>query len=237
MTPAAFALAKRMFDIKNVGADERKEIRDLLYGAHFFEVTNVMPLVEQFVHQLSEVKDQKLWNFKSDYIFLPAPKTWIEWKLKGGERVAVVLTDQESKTCVWDKDGRRYDDRRIDEYEWIKGGAPKNEIHMLLIMINTPCIVGRRTHHPHRGLERELLNKQKLVGSFPLRAWTEIKLEVTKPPEIDDGRPHEAHLTGQRCLHFCRAHLRVWYRELIFVSSHWRGNGALGIKQSRYLVT
>lgn len=106
-------------------------------------------------------------------------------------------------------------------------------LHFLLITVNAPKIIGRRQHMPHRALERHLI-KTFGVGKFPLHAWTEIKLEIAKPIEIDDGEPHEAHLTGRRALHFCRKHIRIRFGKLEYVSAHWRGDAALGIKQSRY---
>lgn len=105
----------------------------------------------------------------------------------------------------------------------------------LLAMINTPRIVGRRQHMPHRGLEKDLLRARPVVGKFPLHAWTEIKLEVS-PPRIENSDVHEAHLTGARALHFCRAHLRIRNGYLEIVRAHWRGDASLGIKQSRYSV-
>jgi hypothetical protein len=103
-----------------------------------------------------------------------------------------------------------------------------------LAIINTPRIVGRRQHMPHAGLQRELARKYGMVGKFPLQAWTEIKLEVT-PPIIEEG-VYETHLTGQRALHFCRAFLRIRLGRLEMVKSHWRGDPAIGIRQSRYTV-
>lgn len=107
--------------------------------------------------------------------------------------------------------------------------------HRLLAIINTPRIIGRRQHMPNRALERRLTQKFG-KGKFPLHAWTEIQLSVSKPIEIDDGEPHEAHLTGRRALHFCRAHLRLRNGRIEYVSPHWRGDPAIGIKQSRYAV-
>lgn len=86
---------------------------------------------------------------------------------------------------------------------------------------------------PHRKVEREL-TKAFGLGKFPLRAWTELRLTVAKPAEIDDGESHEAHLTGRRALHFCRKHIRIRNGKLEYVSAHWRGDPALGIKQTRY---
>lgn len=110
-------------------------------------------------------------------------------------------------------------------------------LYAALALINTPRLIGRRQHMPHRGLERRLLKQQAALGHFPLHAWTEIKLEVT-PPEDASGSPSsEAHLTGRKALHFCRAHLRVRNGRVEIVRGHWRGDASLGIKRSRYRVT
>ncbi|MBB1247438.1 hypothetical protein [Rhizobium sp. G21] len=106
-----------------------------------------------------------------------------------------------------------------------------------LALINTPKIIGRRQHMPHRGLERELLKRRGVMGHFPLQAWTEIKLEVGKTEDVSGAPSVEAHLTGERALHFCRAHLRVRMGKVEFVRGHWRGDASLGIKRSRYKVT
>lgn len=104
-----------------------------------------------------------------------------------------------------------------------------------LAMINTPKIIGQRKHNPHAGLQRKLAASRGMPGRYPLRAWTEIKLEVTPPHESSDG-DHETRLTGGRAMHFCRCYLRVRMGRLELVSSHWRGDPALGIKQNRYSV-
>ena len=106
--------------------------------------------------------------------------------------------------------------------------------YALLAIINTPRIIGRKQHMPHRGLERALIRSLG-AGRFPLHAWTEVVLSM-KFREDGDG-DHETHLTGQRCLHFCRAHLRVRQGQLQFVRAHWRGDPALGMKRTRYRLT
>lgn len=106
-----------------------------------------------------------------------------------------------------------------------------------LALINTPRLIGRRQHMPHRGLERRLLKQQRSLGHFPLHAWSEIKLEVTPPEDASGSPPTEAHLTGRKALHFCRAHLRVRNGRVEIVRGHWRGDASLGIKRSRYRLT
>lgn len=108
-------------------------------------------------------------------------------------------------------------------------------LYAYLSLINTPRVVGRKQHMPHAGLQRDISRSKGMVGKFPLKAWTEIKLEVAAPKWASE-KDHETHLTGQKALHFCRSHLRVRLGRVEFVTHHWRGNPAMGIKQSRYSV-
>lgn len=121
------------------------------------------------------------------------------------------------------------------EYGFLEAQSAKI-IYGALAFINSPKIIGRRQHMPHRGLERELIKQQKIIGKFPLHAWTEIILDVTPPKEAEGQHDFEAHLTGRRALHFCRAHLRIRDGKLQFVKAHWRGDASIGIKRSRYIV-
>jgi len=110
-------------------------------------------------------------------------------------------------------------------------------LHAALAIINSPRVFGRRQHMPNRTLERQLMSKRRAVGKFPLHAWTEITLPVGKPRDASVEEPVEAHLTGNKALHYCRAHLRCRLGKLELVRGHWRGDAALGIKQSRYKLT
>ncbi|KTQ96970.1 hypothetical protein NS365_23330, partial [Aureimonas ureilytica] len=82
-----------------------------------------------------------------------------------------------------------------------------------------------------------LVRRLGVQGRFPLNAWTELQLRVASPRDLSRDASVEAHLTGQRPLHFCRAHLRVRLGRLEVVRSHWRGDASLGIKQTRYRVS
>lgn len=103
--------------------------------------------------------------------------------------------------------------------------------------INAPRIVGRRVHMPHAGLQRKLSAAMRLPGKHPLNAWTEIKLEITPPPVPDDPSIREVRLSGAKALHFCRSYMRVRLGRVEIVSWSWRGDAALGIRQSRYMLT
>lgn len=267
MTPLAQRLAKELISSKNPHWVSNKEaLRKSLYDIHCFECTAIIPLLEELGIQAAKL-GKGIEKTMGRFGFLPAPKTWVEFKRLNGERMSLLAEEYHKDkeitqvTLFWDDFAQplgtvhlptcTYDvpdvqmivpQTLIDDFK--RNGidpsyAPSGMLSMLqgfLTLINTPKIIGRRQNMPHVGLERNLVKKFG-AGKFPLHAWTEIKLEVTKPIEIDDGEPHEAHLTGRRALHFCRAHLRIQSGKLVYVSSHWRGDAAIGIKQSRYVLS
>lgn len=196
--------------------------------------------------------------------FLPAPKTWIEYLNPAIGRIGFLLKEDPSskaasvdaflEDCAFNLGviSTVSDDYMVSEHPYparihhdsgrVTEGRKETikdaliaSTHMFLMIINSPRIIGRRQVMPSAALERRLTSAFG-SGSFPLRAWTDIELKVTKPIEIDDGEPHEAHLTGKRALHFCRKHIRCRNGRLEYVSAHWRGDPAIGIKQSRYKV-
>lgn len=261
MTPLAHKImldqCQRVKDRKfNDQAGLLPQMRDL----HCFEITEVAPSAFD-IGKYSWLNCE----FVETQRFQPAPRTWIEWKDPGGSRIGALLHQTADGKFKWTEamdshghfmstvcmtfDPEAKSGSSAIQVKLPSGQAERNApdsvrknlagtgavIIGALAMINTPRIIGRVQHMPHRGLERALLKNQKLVGKFPLHAWTEIKLHVT-PPEEAEGE-HEAHLTGERALHFCRAHLRIRLGRLEFVKAHWRGNPAIGIKQSRYTVT
>jgi hypothetical protein len=122
-----------------------------------------------------------------------------------------------------------------DEYEKPVASVMEFMHYATLALINSPRVIGRQLYYPHMRAEREKLKKLKLVGKFPLHAWTEILLRVATRPEDHSGDdPQEAHLTGEKCLHYCRSFLRIRNGMLEYVIGHWRGNPALGMRRSRY---
>ena len=136
---------------------------------------------------------------------------------------------------------QRYSEIKSVNGDVRKFGKPTARIddfihYALLALINTPRVIGQRTHWPHERLEREKLKKLNLVGKFPLRAWTEIILKIAQQDNRTGEPSEEHHLTGERCLHFCRTYLRVRLGMIEYVEGHWRGNPALGMKRSRYRV-
>lgn len=108
-------------------------------------------------------------------------------------------------------------------------------LYALLLLINTPHVTSHTQHDPHRALAREVLAHRKLLGIFPLQAWTEITL---KPGVINSEEQHDAvtGTTGTVALHWTRAHRRRIHGVWTVISDYWSGDGSLGIRQSRYKV-
>lgn len=265
MTPLALKLSKVLTHKRTPMSDfwkaNKPKLRNVLEDTHFFEVNEIIPMIKE----LGSLKHDNLSSALSTLGFLPAPKTWIEYKSHlCGHKIALYLEEIDNFTSevhlIW-PDGAQHLGRLVgntcdcitdgglycfpDEiaelirhYNTDAGKFAMEMIayaHHILTIINSPHIIGRQQHMPHKGLESRLI-KTFGIGKFPLHAWTEIKLHVAKPIEIDDGEPHEAHLTGKRALHFCRKHIRIRLGKLEYVSAHWRGDASIGIKQSRYKV-
>jgi hypothetical protein len=125
----------------------------------------------------------------------------------------------------------RFLDGMIETGEFINHGIVFAVL--LLDLINTPGLVGLRQHDPHRGLARRLGGYRG--GSYPLRGWSEVVLK--HQTRIAGDTEHQTGATFHKCLHFVRAHLRH-YRDgkVTVIPAHWRGDPALGIKRTRYLV-
>jgi hypothetical protein len=222
---------------------------------HCFETTEIEPLRADLLNQLARMRQQNNHHEIQKLIFLPAPRTWLE-REAFGFRFGYLLDEWEDQTG-FDLYGAvdtgasmigkihksdpfgiiPANEQSLRDFDPETGASYTaghcGDVVSQIILINSPHIIGRRQRMPNWSLERKLTSKMGR-GKFPLHAWTEIKLEVGKPIEIDDGEPHEAHLTGKRALHFCRAHVRIKQGRLEYVKSHWRGDPAIGIKQSRY---
>lgn len=188
--------------------------------------------------------------------FLPAPRTWIEWRVESGFRRGFLLVDEGGWARVYQADGMPTgavskdhtvkmglgaksgdagalevpsDLARQDQIEW---STKAIRLNVLLALINTPRVVGRQEHAPHAGFERKLSTHKG--AAFRLHPWNEIKLEVLRPPAAGEVGSAGESLTGQKALHFCRAHLRLRRGRVEIVSAHWRGDAALGVQRSRY---
>lgn len=234
--------------IKRRTFEDRAGLLQRMHDVHCFEVSEVMGLARELKKHLPRH------GVDERSTFLPAPKTWLEWVTNGSTRYGVLLEEKaDGKVTVTGAgshgDGASWRTGQVLDLNYRpKMGARSiaaieslaelkesdEELLALIAIINTPRVIGRRQHMPHRGLERRLTQALGVQGKFPLNAWTEIKLQVAPPKDMSGEGTTEAHLTGQRALHFCRSHLRIRLGRLEVVRSHWRGDASLGIRQSRY---
>lgn len=266
MTPLAHSITKQLtLPVASRTFVDQCGLLKNMGDIHCFEVTDVFDMIADLAMQLGDTAEKMgALRLMATQTFLPAEKTWIEWKYDDGSRDGVLVEmNGKNATCNWAHSSGKYFAsnkrhgfiildghvatlsirepwpvvRDIDGEDMSRKRGWIFFIYAAIAIINTPKIVGRRQHMPHRGLERKLVSQRGLVGKFPLHAWTEIKLEVTAPRDASGDGSQEAHYTGERALHFCRAHLRVRLGKLEVVRAHWRGDPSLGIKQSRYRLT
>lgn len=251
MTPLAHALANETLrPLIDRRIDDRRRIAPALLDHHFFDLTAVREMIRDLAARPEVLADDRL-------AFLPAPLTWLELNDAAEKRAAMCLKElpggwaQVVIVCRGDDVGfvlEYLGDIRLRGCDEAPSGTARVNLETslnlanglaagilaALALVNSPRIIGRRQHMPHAGLQRKIAASKGMVGKFPLQGWTEIVLEVTAP-EVD-GQVHETRLSGGKALHFCRAHLRIKNGRVEFVSSHWRGDPALGFKRSRYTV-
>lgn len=254
MTPLAQRYANELtLPKKQRTLIDKDGVLPLVLKGHCFEMTAVMPaclgLCDLYIQ--AKVPDPLL-------AFLPAPLTWLEFVASETKRRHAYLLEQdgpESAIVIMASDKGLRQAGKIglrpmlercmtdpeETFIWntpdiigINFTAIAVTIYGMLATINSPHFIGRRTHNPHIGLQRKLARARNMTGKFPLRAWTEILLEAT-PCGGGDDAARETRLTGERAYHFVRTYLRrSTGKEVLW---HYRGNPALGIVQSRYIVT
>lgn len=198
-----------------------------------------------------------VWQDLFGWVFLPADTCLFEWQtpLRGRQgfvlsrsvaapsprRIAFSYFDagpgqpaRGGEYPLWLEEGsgrwhvppsHRHDDMRYDAALW----------HRILIAINTPQIVDRLTHMPDPGAQRAVANRRGAVGRYPLQAWTEVKLACWTVVDAQQ-RTQEIWLSGRKPLHFVREHRRRVLGQWTRIPCHWRGDAAIGIKQTRYRV-
>ena len=120
---------------------------------------------------------------------------------------------------------------REDDYIY----AAALHIAIMLSIINTPKMFKVVENKSSRFFHEKLRKSKRLMQDRPyqLLPWSVIKIEMF----IDNTSSTRGSIKGhERCLHYCRAHLRFWNGRLIHVKGHYRGNAAKGIKRSTYTV-
>lgn len=231
----------------------------MLTDVHCFEITAAMPLYYELVKiARAPGGDEAITSLLRTAVFMPAPKTWIEHLgLDKGHRTAVLLVNSpwgiqatmfakghppgflgnlSTGTGINPPGAPRLPDCIVNLPTEVSADM-RALVGIYLAMINSPKVVSRQQHEPHKGLAREVRQHRNLGQPFALLPWHEIKLQVTKPRYIDDGEPHADQITGKRALHFVRRFMRIRLGKLEYVTAHWRGDPALGVHQSDYRVS
>jgi len=98
-----------------------------------------------------------------------------------------------------------------------------------LALINSPKIVKRI---PAK-LER-LNRKRRSAGRYTYHPHHTVRLNVDRKSfTVQEGSGGDG---AKRALHFVRAHLRLWRGIYILVRPHWRGDPAVGIRNTSYEI-
>ena len=262
MTPLAYRIVKQTWlplkhrEPFDDGAGLLKNGR--MDDIHCFEMSDVFVLADDLGYKWHEASKGEDGRYKAaaidtTFAFLPAPKTWLEWTGDWpGQRQAFLIEeagDLALCTYVNNRSGLFSYERPMvmqlraaEEFQirWDPQSRMRRDeqitflyrLYAMLALINSPRVIGRRTHPPHKSLAKKFA-----VGKFPLHAWTEITLEVNRPVKVYFGEAsNETHLSGRQALHFCRAYVRIRRGRLEYVSSYWSGDPAIGIKRSRYTI-
>jgi hypothetical protein len=261
MTPLAHAITKELLlPVAKRSFRDQCGLLDLMDDIHCFECSAVTGLATEMSTFVSdwlpdETEEERNLRATSRFnkmaavtSFLPAPKTWLEW-MRGDIRVGLLLVEREgwaemraafSRGNIWGsvETAPAFGLKELAGQLRVRSSADvavatNDAIYaqILLALINSPRVVGRETHEPHRGLQRAVRARG---AQHPLHAWTEIRLEVGAPDADRTGETTT--LTGQKALHFCRAHFRLRMGHVEIVKAHWRGDETLGLKQARYTV-
>lgn len=254
MTPLAHALQRQLLRPARERArfwqnpEAASKLQRHLAAAKGFEVTAAWPLVEEL---RSRIRGPGDWASVAPMVFLPAPQVWIETAVSVAQdrgRVAFLLETRADGVVdvhyIEEEAGAHAVGvlREADHSAAIASNAdlPDQEcrqvlswVSAVLVVINSPRVVVPHTRTPHRGLAREMRHH----GLSPPGGWCEVRLQVTKPRHIDDGKPHADQVTGQRALHFVRRFIRIRLGQLEYVTAHWRGNPEAGTRHSHYRVS
>jgi hypothetical protein len=262
MTPLAHRIVKELTLPKSDRTFvDRCGLLGEMQDIHCFDLSEVQPLLQDLGMNLHNKAVDAGVSYPSELAFLPAPRTWLEMKMPGGWTVGALLIDRGddyadvywsiwSSSAFLSASGVGLFPLGVNApcvgspVKWV---GPKDFVsdstgnlvwlamlYAALAMINTPRVIGRRQHAPHRGLVKSLAKSGGGPGKFPLNAWTEIVLRVTPPVDYSGDPPVRGNYTGEQARHFVRTHLRLWAGTLILITGHYRGNIERGFRQSRY---
>jgi hypothetical protein len=224
--------------------------------------TTIALRVHEDVVQLADelaTRDQAKLLASAHLMFMPAVDCWFEWPMGEGDMGLLFLSGQDVRRgggvfYAWRHKGEEdpigvpleVDLKRgriLPDYEIAAASGMWRDpvlfgqqvatlqpvILAFLALINSPGIVKR---DPAR-LDR-LNRKRAATGRYTYHPHHVVRLNVDRKAirvGASDGGDG-----ASRCLHFVRAHLRLWKGSYILVSPHWRGDPSLGMRKTSYEV-
>lgn len=203
------------------------------------------------------VHDRAKLESAAPFIFLPAVNTWIEWEDQAG-KIGLLFTGKGDSVCMGHglfaarrtTDPRDSGDMILFNYDletfhiqhiphpemdfkdrMIHAEATaqlKPIIFAILALINSPKIIRSKE------IDVSRINKKRAaMGRYLFHPHHEVRLNVDKRSITTVKGEGDG---ASKCLHFVRTHLRFVPSQggYTLVHPHWRGDPALGIRDTHY---
>ncbi|HSF93782.1 MAG TPA: hypothetical protein VLA52_02065 [Thermohalobaculum sp.] len=232
MTPLAHAIATELtLPRARRTFDDQANVLSHITEAVCFEVTEVVQIANALVAEF--IADAAPACAFRGLAFLPAPKTWIEFRdqnVRHGllltqsdrhnvmARIDAASTDGFGSYTIGDLplDGNDDLGLSLDADMSIYKRHPYASdfvdaalfTYALLSLINSPRRINQRVVQPHAGLQRKLARTFGGVGKYPLHAYRELTLKCGPPVDARDEPAWIDYLNNRMPLHFVRAHRR-----------------------------
>jgi hypothetical protein len=233
--------------------EQLPQTRQLVEGCRCLRVHNdVIDLAGGIVHDAAKLEAA------APYIFLPAVDTWIEWQDQGAGNIGMFFggvgesvtmgrgffaahrfkdPEDSGDMLLFNYDLETYQINHLPHPEMdmhdraihAKATAElKPIIFAILALINSPKIIRSKE------IDITRLNKKRAsLGRYTFHPHHEVRLNVDKRViSTVKGESDGA----SKCLHFVRTHLRFVPSQggYTMVQPHWRGDPALGIRDTHY---
>ena len=248
MTPLYHRLVKRLTlpERSRERLDDPHGLLADLSDVQCFECSAVRSMMDYLTAAGREVHtgERPLVQADHSHFFQPVPRSWLEWVSTDGRRLAIFAKSLNDVYAVVETKASIAAMRLVEngvavcsDLARVYKSNPNVRVQSFLgwclaalAIINSPSVVGRRERPAHKGLALKIATRDG--PAFEVHPWYEIRLEVFKPRDIDDGEPHKDRIVGHRALHFGRAFLRIRLGKVEHVGVRWRGDPALGIQAS-----
>jgi hypothetical protein len=230
--------------------DDRCGLLAQMGDIHCFECSKILEMARHLARWFPKI------GLEQSAIFLPCPRTWIEYRDNFGQRQAALLSVGLEKIevmhCTESKDGRLFSDVLLGGLPFVRRPAGRalieyqneeirfemlcdfgeNLLLACLALINTPKITGRRSMDSAQFGP----TAQPKAMMFPLNAWTEIVLNCSMPDDAWSEAPCSRKTGKPQPWHYRRAYRACHFGREIHFEGYYAGNPAFGIRLSKYRV-